>query len=86
MGHYPLLCKYEEAHTVCGYRDTAFFIMVLNVDVLCGMCLQISELSVDMERKQKELQSVQQDKSSLEQQLTSVVRSHTHTQQKHKES
>lgn len=35
---------------------------------------QISELSVDVESKQKELQSLQQDKSSLEQQLTSLVR------------
>lgn len=35
---------------------------------------QISELSVDLESKQKELQSVQQDKSSLEEQLTSLVR------------
>lgn len=35
---------------------------------------QISELSVDLESKQKELQSVQQDKSCLEQQLTSLVR------------
>lgn len=35
---------------------------------------QISELSVDVESKQKELQSVQQDKSTLEQQLTSLVR------------
>lgn len=35
---------------------------------------QISELSVDVESKQKELQSVQQDKSSLEQQLGSLVR------------
>lgn len=34
---------------------------------------QISELSVDVESKQKELQSVQQDKSSLEQQLTGLV-------------
>lgn len=35
---------------------------------------QISELSVDVEGKQKELQSVHQDKSCLEQQLTSLVR------------
>lgn len=35
---------------------------------------QISELSVDLESKQKELQSMQQDKSSLEEQLTSLVR------------
>lgn len=35
---------------------------------------QISELSVDVESKQKELQSLQQDKSSLELQLTSLVR------------
>lgn len=35
---------------------------------------QISELSVDMESKQKELLSAQQDKSCLEQQLTSLVR------------
>lgn len=41
--------------------------------ILCGP-QQISELSVDMESKQKELLSVQQDKSCLEQQLTSLVR------------
>lgn len=35
---------------------------------------QISELSVDVESKQKELQFVQQDKSCLEQQITSLVR------------
>lgn len=35
---------------------------------------QISELSVDLESKQKELQSVQEDNSSLEQQLISLVR------------
>lgn len=47
----------------------------------CANCMsyivctqQISELSVDLESKQKELQSVQQDKSCLEQQLTSLVR------------
>lgn len=44
---------------------------------------QISELSVDVESKQKELQSVQQDKSSLEQELTSLVREEeTHTNHK----
>lgn len=35
---------------------------------------QISELSVDLESKQKEVQSLEQDKSSLEQQLTGLVR------------
>ena len=43
--------------------------------VFYTVCLhQISELSVDVESKQKELQSVQQDKSSLEEQLTNLVR------------
>lgn len=35
---------------------------------------QISELSVDLESKQKELQSVQKEKSSLEDLLSSLVR------------
>lgn len=35
---------------------------------------QISELSVDVESKQKELQSVLQDKNCLEQQILSLVR------------
>lgn len=39
---------------------------------LCA--LQISELSVDVESKQKELQSLQHDKSCLEQQLINLVR------------
>lgn len=40
-----------------------------------GLCvLQISELSVDVESKQKEVQSLQHDKSCLEQQLISLVR------------
>lgn len=36
--------------------------------------LQISELSVDVESKQKELQSLQHDKSCLEEQLLNLVR------------
>lgn len=42
---------------------------------VCVCCvLQISELSVDVESKQKELRSLQQDKSCLEEQLTNLVR------------
>lgn len=39
---------------------------------------QISELSVDVESKQKELQSVQEEKSALDQQLRSLVRRPVH--------
>lgn len=41
--------------------------------------LQISELSVDVESKQKELQSLQHDKSCLEQQLINLVRTAGHS-------
>lgn len=44
------------------------------VNVLYGVFRQISELSVDVESKQKELQRLQQDKSGLEEQLSSLVR------------
>lgn len=43
---------------------------------------QISELSVDLESKQKEVQSLEQDKSSLEQQLTGLVRNSEHDDHK----
>lgn len=54
----------------------------VHVYIVCPiLCVpqQISELSVDMESKQKELQSVQQDKSSLEQQLSGLVREDGHS-------
>lgn len=44
------------------------------VSILYGVFLQISELSVDVESKQKELQRLQQDKGSVEEQLSSLVR------------
>lgn len=43
------------------------------VNILYGVFRQISELSVDVESKQKELQRLQQDKSSVEEQLSSLV-------------
>lgn len=44
------------------------------VNILYGVFPQISELSVDVESKQKELQRLQLDKSSVEEQLSSLVR------------
>lgn len=44
------------------------------VNILYGVFRQISELSVDVESKQKELQRLQQDKSGVEEQLSSLVR------------
>lgn len=44
------------------------------VNILYLVFQQISELSVDVESKQKELQRLQQDKSSMEEQLSSLVR------------
>lgn len=49
-------------------------------NVCPALCvLQISELSVDLESKQKELQSLQHDKSCLEQQLMTLVRTAGHS-------
>lgn len=44
------------------------------VNILYGVFRQISGLSVDVESKQKELQRLQQDKSGVEEQLSSLVR------------
>lgn len=44
------------------------------MNVLYGVFRQISELSVDVESKQKELQRLQQEKSGVEEQLGSLVR------------
>lgn len=44
------------------------------VNILYAVFWQISELSVDVESKQKELQQLQLDKSSVEEQLSSLVR------------
>lgn len=44
------------------------------MNILYGVFRQISELSVDVESKQKELQRLQQDKSGVEEQLSSLVR------------
>lgn len=47
---------------------------IWKINILYGVFRQISELSVDMESKQKELQRLQIDKNSVEEQLSSLVR------------
>lgn len=57
------------------YSDVHVYVLPVAYCMFYTVCLQqISELSVDLESKQKEFQSVQEDKSSLEQQLTSLIR------------